>query len=198
LRLQTRGRLSSDYQGFVTALMPNSDKLLELLARSGPSLHALLTKLTLRQDVAEDLMQDLFIRLSGSNLERVDNLDAYAKTVAINLAFDWRRKKGPHVSLDAEDAPEPTVEEKSPLSRLVENEEVRKVFGAMDRLNKVQRKVFVLRYIQQYSFEQIAEETGKTPHHVRALCSRALTKVRGICAKAVLRPRAGGDDDVEQ
>jgi RNA polymerase sigma-70 factor, ECF subfamily len=179
-------------------LMQNSDKLLELLTRSGPGLHALLTKLTLREDVAEDLMQDLFIKLSGSNLDKVDNLDAYAKTVAINLAFDWRRKKTPSVSLDAEETPEPSVEEKSPLSRMVESEEVSKVFSAMERLNKLHRKVFVLRYIQQYSFEQIAEETGKTPHHVRALCSRALNKVRGICTKAVLRPTVQGGADVEQ
>ena len=179
-------------------MMPNSDKLLELLARSGPSLHGLLTRLTLREDVAEDLMQDLFIKLAGSNLDKVDNLHAYARTVAINLAFDWRRKKGAHISLDAEECPEPAAEETSTLTRLVENEQIRKVFDAMERLNKIQRQVFVLRYIQQYSFEQIAEATGKTPHHVRALCSRALTKVRGLCSKAVLRPRDGGEGYVEQ
>jgi RNA polymerase sigma-70 factor (ECF subfamily) len=178
-------------------LMPNSDKLLELLDRSGPGLHALLTKLTLREDVAEDLMQDLFIKLAGSNLDVVDNLDAYARTVAINLSFDWRRKKGVHLSLDSEETPEPAAEEKGPLTNLVENEQIRKVYDAMERLNKTQRQIFVLRYIQQYSFERIAEETGKTPHHVRALCSRAMTKVRGICSKAVLRPRAGGEAHVE-
>jgi len=142
-------------------------------------------------------MQDLFIKLAGSNLDKVGNLDAYAHTVAINLAFDWRRKKGPHVSLDSEDTPEPAAEEKSPLTHLVENEQIRKVFDAMERLNKTQRQVFVLRYVQQHSFEQIAEETGKTPHHVRALCSRAVTKVRGICSKAVPRPRVGGEGHVE-
>jgi len=177
--------------------MPNSDKLLELLARSGLGLHALLTKLTLREDVAEDLMQDLFIKLAGSNLDKVENLEAYARTVATNLAFDWRRKKGAQVSLDSEDTPEPAAQEKSPLSHLVENEQIRKVYDAMERLNRTQRQVFVLRYIEQHSFDQIAEETGKTPHHIRALCSRALTKVRGICSKAVLRPRVGGEGYVE-
>ena len=142
-------------------------------------------------------MQDLFIKLAGSNLDKVGNLDAYAHTVAINLAFDWRRKKGPQVSLDSEDTPEPAAEEKSPLAHLVENEQIRKVFDAMERLNKTQRQVFVLRYVQQHSFEQIAEETGKTPHHVRALCSRAVTKVRGICSRAVPRPRVGGEGHAE-
>ena len=178
-------------------MMPNSDKLLELLDRSGPGLHALLTRLTLREDVAEDLMQDLFIKLAGSNLDKVDNLDAYAHTVAINLAFDWRRKKGTHLSLDSEETPEPAAEDQSPLSHLLENEQIRKVYDAMERLNKTQRQIFILRYIQQYSFERIAEETGKTPHHVRALCSRAMSKVRGICSKAVLRPRVGGEGYVE-
>ena len=178
-------------------MMPNSDKLLELLDRLGPSLHGLLTKLTLREDVAEDLMQDLFIRLSGSNLDRVDNLDAYARTVAINLAFDWRRRKGASVSLDTEDAPEPMAEDRGPLAHLVRNEEVRKVFAAMERLNKTQRQVFVLRYIQELSFEQIAEATGKTPHHVRALCSRALARVRGVCSRAVLKPMVTGERHAE-
>lgn len=177
--------------------MPNSEKLLELLERSGPGLHALLTRLTLKEDVAEDLMQDLFIKLAGSNLDKVENLDAYARTVAINLAFDWRRKKGARLSLDWEDSPEPVAEEKSPLAHLIESEQTRKIFDAMERLNKTQRQVFVLRYIQQHSFEQIAEATGKTPHHVRALCSRALNRVRQVCSKAVLRPKVGGEDCVE-
>jgi hypothetical protein len=42
------------------------ERLLEFLESSGPGLHALLTRLTLREDAAEDLMQELFIRLSKS------------------------------------------------------------------------------------------------------------------------------------
>ena len=41
-------------------------ELLSLLKHSGARLFSLLVRLTLREDVAEDLMQDLFIRLSDS------------------------------------------------------------------------------------------------------------------------------------
>ena len=41
-------------------------RLLALLQARGPALHALLTRLTLRADVAEDLMQELFLRLRRS------------------------------------------------------------------------------------------------------------------------------------
>ena len=42
-------------------------ELLELLDKSGADLYALLTRLTLREDVAEELMQELFIKLKGSS-----------------------------------------------------------------------------------------------------------------------------------
>ena len=79
-------------------MQPSVDTLLKLLDRQGPSLHAMLTRLTFREDVAEDLMQELFLKLAGSKgLDKVGNLAAYARTTAINLAFDWRRReaKGP-------------------------------------------------------------------------------------------------------
>jgi RNA polymerase sigma-70 factor (ECF subfamily) len=160
-----------------------------LLEKHGPSLHALLTRLTFREDIAEDLMQDLFIRLHNSpKLDSVENLPAFARTVAMNLAFDWRRMKlRRHAHTD--DIAEPAADERGVLDRMVADERMQAILNAADRLSKVQRKVFVMRYIEQQSFDQIAQETGKTPHHVRALCSRALSKVRDVCAKTMIQPQ---------
>ena len=44
----------------------------------------------------------------------------------------------------------------------------------------VAREVFVMRYIQQESYEQIAQELGKRPHQVRALCSKAMSQLRSM------------------
>ena len=69
-------------------------ELLELLDRSGAKLHALLARITLREEVAEELMQDLFIKLSKiSESYEIANWDAYARRAAIHLAFDWRRRR---------------------------------------------------------------------------------------------------------
>lgn len=136
-------------------------------------------------------MQELFIRLNGSDkLDTVDNLPAYARTVAMNLAFDWRRKKVHRVHVAAEDAPEPASSEISPLERMEQDERLKTILAAADRLNKLYRRVFIMRYVEQYSFDQIAQETGKTPHHVRALCSRAMARVRQLCEKT-LTPAEG-------
>ena len=166
--------------------------LLKLLDHQGPSLHALLTRLTLNEAVAEDLMQDLFLKLSGSkHLDKVDNLAAYARTCAMNLAFDWRRKES-RTRTCSDEFIDPASGEKSALSHLIENEQVQRILEAADRLNALQRQVFILRYIEQRSFEQIAQDVNKTPHHVRALASRSLSRVREHCAKVHIPSDTGG------
>lgn len=69
-------------------------RLLELLDTDGRRLHVLLTRLTLCETTAEDLLQELFLRLSKSNsFDSARNHTAYAFRAATNLAFEWRRKQ---------------------------------------------------------------------------------------------------------
>jgi len=154
------------------------EKLLQLLEKSGASLFALLTRLTLREDVAEELMQELFIKLNNSNdLNEVKNLGAYARRAAINLAFDWRRSQKRN-ALGLARLNEPASNEHSPLSKMVQTEELQQVLETIGQLNKTSREVLVMRYIQEQSTDDIAEQLRKTPHQVRALCSKALSHLR--------------------
>jgi RNA polymerase sigma-70 factor (ECF subfamily) len=163
--------------------LPDRQKeLLELLDKSGANLYALLTRLTLREDVAEELMQELFIKLSNSrHFNKALNREAYAHRAAINLAFDWRRsrKRNP---LGLEQIREPASDDSSPLGKLVQAEELDEILNAISQMNKVPREAFVMRYIQEESYDYIAEQLGKTSHHVRALCSKALNHLRDILA----------------
>lgn len=155
-------------------------ELLELLDKSGANLYALLTRLTLREDVAEELMQELFIKLSNSrHFDKAGNRQAYARRAAINLAFDWRRsqKRNP---LRLDQVREPASKESSPLGKLVQTEELDEVLNAIGRLNRSSREVFVMRYIQEEPYDVIGEQLGKTDHQVRALCSRALNRLRDV------------------
>ncbi len=153
-------------------------ELLELLDRSGAKLFALLTRLTLREDVAEELMQELFIKLGKCSGPKKDNgWDAYANRAAINLAFDWQRSnKRETKKLKQLDMP--VSNDDSPLVKLIRSEEFRNMLDAISRLNKTSREVLVMHYIQQESYETIAERLGKTSHHVRALCSKAINRLR--------------------
>ncbi len=168
------------------------NELLELLDTSGPALYSLLTKLTLRQDVAEELMQELFIKLNKArNGRKIENFDAYARRSAINLAFDWRRKhRQPAAAL--QQVPEPTCPNVPPLTSLIEAEELEETLNAIGRLDKVSRQAVVMRYIRQESYEHIADQVGKSPHHVRALCARAMDRLRDT----LMRGRSYPDKEV--
>ena len=154
-------------------------ELLGLLETSGARLYALLARLTLREDVAEELLQELFLKLHGAQHQGgIDCWYAYARRTAINLAFDWRRRQKIRRTWPLDGVSERASEDRAPLSRLVESEELEQVLAAIDRLGGTSREVFVLRYLEQNAYEEIAEQLGKTVHQVRGLCSRAMSTLR--------------------
>ncbi len=161
--------------------MKNRHKeLLGLLDTSGAELFALLTRLTLREDIAEELMQDLFIKLSHSKgLDKATNRRAYARKAAINLAFDWRRSHR-RAALRLQRVRRQASNDDSPLTQMMHSEELRETLDALAQLKKASREALVMRYIQQESYDHIAEQMGKTSHQVRAMCSRAVQHLRRI------------------
>jgi RNA polymerase sigma factor (sigma-70 family) len=159
-------------------LQKRHEELLEFLDKSGAGLYTLLVRLTLREETAEELMQELFIKLSNSKgFEKSTSRDAYARKAAINLAFDWRRKFRHKLTLSPVVC-EPVSNESSPIGKLIQTEELEETLDAIGRLNKSWREAIVMRYIQQLSYEDIAKQMEKTPHHVRAICSKALNRLR--------------------
>jgi RNA polymerase sigma factor (sigma-70 family) len=167
-------KLSGDF------LKSRQKELLELLDTSGAELFALLTRLTLREDIAEELMQDLFIKLSYSRgLDKATNRRAYARRAAINLAFDWRRSHK-RAELRLQRVRRQAPNDASPLTQMIYSEELRETLDALGQLKKASREALVMRYIQQESYDRIAEQMGKTSHQVRAICSRAVHHLRRI------------------
>jgi RNA polymerase sigma-70 factor (ECF subfamily) len=161
-------------------LLPDhNSKLTELLESSGPKLLGLLLRVTLRQHVAEDLFQDLFVRLTGSDaFFSSSNPQAYAYTTAIRLAFDWRRSRARQRLETLQD--EPVIEQPSPLQRLVHDEKMVAVLDAMSLLKESDREILVLRHLQQESYEVIADKWSTNSHQARAICHKAMKRLRKI------------------
>jgi RNA polymerase sigma-70 factor (ECF subfamily) len=169
-------------------LRSRQKELLEVLDKSGADLYALLTRLTLREDVAEELMQELFIKLNNSRgTGNAANLSAYARRAAINLAFDWRRSQKRTI-LSMGQSGEPVSNDDSPLGKLMHSEELTETLDAVGRLKKSSREVLIMRYLQQESYDNIAEQLGKTSHQVRALCSRAIHHLRDVLGSNEHKP----------
>ena len=158
-------------------MIERQQKILQLLDTSGPRLHKLLARLTRREDVIGDLLQELFIRLWNSKtFDKADDPFAYAYRTAINLAFEWRRRQTACQSVEghypaAQDNP-------SALGKMIQVEELEQVLDATSRLSDLARDVVVMRYIEQDSYEEIAERLGKKPQHLRSVCAKAMAQLR--------------------
>ena len=158
-------------------------RLLELLDSHGGRIHALLTRLTLCESTAEDLLQDLFIRLSKSDsFDRAHNQEAYAIRAATNLAFDWRRKQQRSIRSQSL-TNEPVARGGSPRDMLEHQEQYARVLAALDGMSELRRQVIVLHRLHGESYDAIALHLGKTPHQVRAICSKALAQLRESLGK---------------
>lgn len=155
-----------------------ADDVSTLLAQHGQQLFALLVRLTLRYDVAEDLLQELFCKLAtSSSFQQADNPLAYAHRTATNLAFDWRRSKK-HLAIADSKFDGFAAPSNSPLTDLVRREELDQVLNKIATLSTPGREIIVLRYFEHESYESIAKQLGKTTHQVRAICFKAIRKLR--------------------
>lgn len=161
-----------------------TETLVKLLDEHGARLNAMLLKLTLREDVAADLLQELFLRLSKSpGFQRAPSPERYLFRAAINIAFDWRKRE--RLSSNRELLEEDLATWDCPVENAIRREDAERILAAMDRLAKAKRELITLRYIHGWSYEELARHLGSTPHRVRALCSKAVARLRTLLGAGV-------------
>lgn len=154
----------------------NIEILLRVLDQHGPRLFLLLKRVTLADDAAEDLLQELFLRLRDSpGFAGADDPPAYASRTALRLAFDWRRKrKRSHCPLEID----PTGDGRPVWTIASDREEAERVLDALACLPRPGRDIVAWRFLDGESYEVIASRLQKTPHQVRALCRKAILRLR--------------------
>jgi RNA polymerase sigma-70 factor (ECF subfamily) len=168
------------------AAVPKPLSLLSLLESEGPRLHALLARITLSAHAAEDLMQDLFLKLAASPaFAAARDPAAYARRAAIHLAYDWRRSQPPSASLAAD----PSDPAPPPFAALSDHEQWSRLLDHAAALPELTREAFARHYLQHESFAAIAASLDKTPHQIRALCHKAIAFLRSQFPEASHAPR---------
>lgn len=130
---------------------------------------------------AEDVVQDAWLRWAGVDQDRVTEPAAYLTTIVTRLAIDrlrsaQRRREtyvGPWL-------PEPIVTEvgSDPADTVAEAERLSMaLLTAMERLNPLERAVFLLREVFDYDYTEIAPIVGRSRQATRQIASRARTRV---------------------
>jgi RNA polymerase sigma factor (sigma-70 family) len=149
-----------------------------LLAR--PRLRALAYRMLGSLDDAEDAVQEAWLRLAGSDLGEVDNLDAWLTTVVARICLNILRGRRardelalvPDPLVDAVGASDP--EHQAMLADAVGLA----LFVVLDTLPPAQRLAFVLHDVFAVPFDRIAAVVDRSPEATRKLASRARRRIR--------------------
>jgi len=127
------------------------------------------------EQAAEDLTSEVFMRALESLANYEDRgapLAAWLYQIARARVIDhWRRAQRVEVSLDAgevELSTEATATDVISMKILAES---------LQQLTGDQQEVIILRFVEGYSFSEIAEITGRTEGAVKALQHRALASL---------------------
>jgi RNA polymerase sigma-70 factor (sigma-E family) len=151
-------------------------RLAELYLQHGDAAVRLAYLLTGDRALAEDLVQDAFVKLAGRlvHLRDPGAFDAYLRRTVVNLANSYyRRKRLERAFLKRE-------EREARLAEVGIDASARdELWGAMRRLSDRQRAAIVLRYYEDLSEQQVADILNCRPGTVKSLVSRGLAILRG-------------------
>jgi RNA polymerase sigma-70 factor (sigma-E family) len=154
-----------------------SASLARLYETHAPGAYRLAYLLTGEADLAEDLVQDAFVRIIGRFAQQrsPEMFDAYLRRTVVNLSYGvFRRRRVERAFLAAEARRAPTA----PAGALPDVEASDELWHQLRRVAPRQRAVLVLRYYEDLSEHQTADVLGCSVRTVKSLTVRGLAAMR--------------------
>ncbi len=146
------------------------------------------------KEIAEDITSQVFLKTWKYLLETdINNVKSFLYRVANNLLVDHYRAKGREPVLIDEEFEKIFFYDQDIVREINSQEELKEVRGAMSYLQKDFREVLVLRYIDGFSIDEIAETTQKSTNAVYIAISRGIKELKSILTQfGEVQPPRGG------
>jgi RNA polymerase sigma-70 factor (sigma-E family) len=152
-------------------------RLAELYVRYADGAVRLAYLLTGDVSLAEDIVQDAFVRLAGRliHLRDPDAFEAYLRRTVMNLSTSYFRRKRIERAYLSRAGGAATTQEVRPGPSLEDRDLLWRALGA---LTKRQRVAVVLRFYEELSEREVADILKCRPGTVKSLVSRGLETLR--------------------
>ncbi len=164
--------------------MDERDRLAERFQEHRPRLRAVAYRILGSTSEADDAVQEAWIRLSRSNADEVDNLEAWLVTVVGRVALNMlrsrkRRREEPLGSR----LPDPIVDRADGIDpeheALLADAVGLALLVVLETLTPAERLAYVLHDMFSVPFEEIGAILERSPDAARQLASRGRRRVRG-------------------
>ena len=153
----------------------NTDLLRQLYRKYQNEIYLYLYSLSHNRELAQDLMQETFLKAILSLSDDHTNMRAWLYLVARNLYFNYINKEKDKLSIeDAEDI----FWEDCVIDKIIAAEKTKTLYQAIGCLGRIKREVLVLRYFAGLSQKEIASVLNLTPENVRVLSLRGKKEIK--------------------
>lgn len=152
-----------DREAVERSLAGERDAFASVVVRHGPSVHAICARMVRNAAVAEELAQETFARgYAALGSFRADaQLRHWLLRIAVNLCRDHlkagERREG---AMDEEEYAAPVDPEPDPERRAVGRQAIRALEEAIARLPEKYREAFLLKHVEDLSYEEIQGIVG--------------------------------------
>jgi len=147
--------------------------------RSGRWYNACL-RITRDADLAADAVQEALLKAWDHREEFRGEaaLDSWIHRIAVNAAIDLTRRRKRRAEEELDDDAFEAAHTASPDSDLTLDSLGRDLAVAMKRLSTVERQTFLLKHVEGWKLDEIAESTQTNINNVKSTLFRAVRKLR--------------------
>jgi RNA polymerase sigma-70 factor (ECF subfamily) len=141
-------------------------------------LHDLLHRRGWKRQDMEDVIQDAFLRMQVycTHGNQVRNPEAFLVRTALNLSMNSRTRDRSHLHIEheAEDLQGRLGLEPAPEEVLAAEERLQDVVSRVEAMTPRTREIFLLHYIEDYSYPQISRQLGISISAIEKHMARAM------------------------
>ncbi len=135
------------------------------------------------KEIAEDLAEDVFLKVLSkiSSVNEDSSFEAWLYQIARNQVIDYYREKKLTVSLDGL---ENTLEYETNIIDIINLKEQQKIFlRLLKELNTEQQIILKLKFLEEFTNQEIAEQLHKSEGTIRVIQHRAIAKLKELTKK---------------
>ena len=153
------------------------DILKQLYQKYRKELYLYLYSLCKNESLAEDLLQETFLKALLSLPDKHTNMRAWLYLVARNLFFNYYHREKEKVPLEEAEQMQDTGTQEA-LDGILKEEKMKILYLAMNSLEQRKQEILLMQYFGGLSQKEIAVILKITPENVRVLSYRAKKELR--------------------
>ena len=158
----------------------NTDQFTDLVNRFSLKMYAYAYRILRNQQEAEDVVQEIFMRLWKMNarLDSYNSVEALAMTMIRNYCIDTLRKAKNENEINILPDVTDSSPEVSPYENMVRNENKRLLSEIIEKLPDQLKNLVRMHDLEGISYEEISESEGMNINTLRVNISRARKMIK--------------------